>query len=81
MTDPIETTRPDADVSSDTLPELPHLPTGTVDPDNAEDAAYWVETLGVSHDALVKVIEITGNRAEDVIAYLREQGLPGDSGT
>jgi hypothetical protein len=64
---------------SDVLPELPRLPSGTVDPDNPEDTAYWVETLGVSHEALVKVIEITGNRAEDVLAYLREQGLPGDS--
>jgi hypothetical protein len=62
-------------------PDLPPPPRDRIDPERAEDLAYWVDTVGVSREALLKVIEIAGNRAEDVQAYIREQGLPGDSST
>ena len=65
----------------DLIPPLPPAPHGDIDLDQPDHVAYWVDTVGVSREALAKVIEIAGPRAEDVQAYLREQGLPGDSST
>jgi hypothetical protein len=36
----------------------------------------WAERLGVSREALVRVVEIAGDRAGEVADYLRSQGLP-----
>jgi hypothetical protein len=41
------------------------------------DVERWTSKLGITVDELSKIIEITGNRASDVMDYLREQGSPG----
>jgi hypothetical protein len=64
----------------DPVPDAPARPPHEqVDLERAEDRAYWVDGLGVSREALARVIEIVGPCAEDVWAYLREEGLPGDT--
>jgi Mlc titration factor MtfA (ptsG expression regulator) len=40
------------------------------------DVERWTTRLGISREALAKVIDLVGNRAADVEAYIRNEGLP-----
>jgi hypothetical protein len=64
----------------DPVPDVPTRPPhAQIDLEREEDRAYWVEQLGFSREVMGRVIDIVGPDAEAVWAYLREEGLPGDT--
>ncbi len=47
-----------------------------IDLQASADVERWTARLGISREALAKVIELVGNKGADVEAYIREEGLP-----
>jgi hypothetical protein len=50
-----------------------------IDVNNITDLDHWSSELGLSHDELVKVVEIAGDKASDVVDYVHRQGSPGNT--
>jgi hypothetical protein len=51
-------------------------PDSRIDLRSGPDVDYWTQKLGVSAEQLAKVVELAGDRAGEVQAYLAQEGRP-----
>jgi biotin operon repressor len=51
-------------------------PDDRIDLQSGADVERWTAQLGISREALAKVVQLVGNRGADVEDYIRQEGIP-----
>jgi hypothetical protein len=47
-----------------------------IDVNSSADMERWTGELGISREALAKIVQIAGDKAADVRDYIKHEGLP-----
>jgi hypothetical protein len=63
-------------MSGSTSPDRPGASGDRIDLRSGRDVEHWTKELGVSAEQLAAMVAIVGDRASDVVDYLKTQGRP-----